>query len=209
MNKRMIKYISKNIVTALLLTTMSLYTPEAAVQNSFRPTESAASFEMSNPGLYKAAALDKKARNAYKRYVKNYLSSRKMFPGHRYKLCDINNDGVPEMFFSYQNGVRATYKVYTYKKGKILKMEELDGVNEIVYSRSRKQICVIASNSSSHSILACYKMVSNKLKQVSKYESISDYSGGSNKVKYYKNNKRISAKRYNKFSKRIFKWPTI
>ncbi len=209
MKKRMIKYISKSVIVALLLSVISLYTPEAAVRNSSGSTEAIASFEMAEAGLYKAAAPDKKARNAYKRYVRNYLSSRKRFPGHYYKLRDINNDGIPEMFFAYNGGVRAAYKIYTYKKGKIIKMGDFSGCNFITYNKSSKQICVIGSGGASHSILTCYKMISSRLKQTSEYESISDYSGGSNKVKYYKNKKRISAKRYNKFSKRIFKWSTI
>lgn len=186
----MIKYISKSVAVALLLTTVLLYTPEAAVRNSSGLTEAITSFEMDEAGLYKATAPDKKARNAYKRYVKNYLSSRKRFPGHRYKLCDINNDSIPEMFFSYAKGVRAAYKIYTYKKGKIIKKGDFSGCNFITYNRSSKQICVIGSGGASHSILTCYKMVSSKLKQTSEYECISDYSGegaiGCNTIKITK-----------------------
>lgn len=209
MKTKIKRYICKSIVLILALLTVSLHTPEAAIQSSSNTADPSVYYEMVKPNLYKAYAPNTKDIKAYTRYINKYLSSKKKYPGRRAVVCDINGDGIYEMFFSYNSGVRSTYKIYTYKKRKIIKMEELSGVNEIVYSRSRKQICVIASNSSSHSILTCYKMVSNKLKQASEYESISNYSGGSNKVKYYKNNKRISAKRYNKFSKRIFKWPTI
>lgn len=197
------------MVAALLLVTVSLHTPEAAVQNNSNAPEAIISFEMAEHDLYKAYLPDQKAQNAYKRYVKNYLSSNQDFPGHSYKLCDINNDGISEMFFAYNGGVRTTYKIYTYKQGKIIKMGDFSGCNLIAYNKNKKQICIEGSNGASHSIQTCYKMVSSKLNQTSKYESISNYSGGNNETKYYKNNKRISAKKYNKFSKRIFKWPNI
>lgn len=209
MKTKIKRYICKSIVIILALLTVSLHTPEAAIQSGSNTTDSSVSYEMVKPSLYKAYLPNTKDIKAYRRYINKYLSSKKKYRGRRAVVCDINGDGIYEMFFSYNSGVRSTYKIYTYKKGKIIKMGEFSGCNFITYNTHKKQICVIGSAGASHSILTCYKMVSSKLKQNSEYQSISDYSGGSNKEKYYKNNKRISAKRYNQFSKRIFKWPTI
>lgn len=209
MKRTLKKYICKSFVAVTALMTVSLYTPEAAVQNSPNTSDVTVSYEMVKQEPYQASALDKKAQKAYKRYIRNYLSSKKRFPYHQYRFCDINNDGVSEMFYSYAGGVRTTYKIYTYKKGKIIKMKELNGCNGIFYNKNGKQICVESSNGASHSIETCYKMVSTRLKQVAKYECISDYSSGTQKNLYYKNNKRISAKKYTSFSKKMLRWPTI
>lgn len=209
MKREIKRYICKSIVAVVALVTVSLYTPEAAVQNSPGTSDATVSYEMVKQDPYQASALDKRVKNAYKRYVRNYLSSKKRFPYHRYRFRDINNDGVSEMFYSYAGGARTTYKIYTYKKGKIIKMKELDGCNEIVYNKNSKQICVIASNGASDSVQTCYKMISTRLKQVAKYECISDYSGSTSRTLYYKNNKRISAKKHNAFLKKVFRWPTI
>lgn len=207
MKRRIKKYVSKGMVAVLLLITISLNTSKAAVQNNSNLTESIVSSEVTELNLYKASDSDKKARNAYKRYIKNYLSSKKQFPSSFSRICDINNDGISEMLFRYNNGIRYTCKIYTYKKGKIIKMKELNGCTNIYYNKNKKQICVDSPNGASHAILTCYKMVSTQLKQISKYECIWDYSGGTTKKKCYKNNKRISVKEFDKFSKRIFKWP--
>ncbi len=201
MNTKIKKYICKSIVAILALSTISLHTPEAAVQSNPDTTDPSVSYEMVETSLYKASLPNEKDIRAYKKYLVKYLSSKKRYPGRRAVVCDINGDGIYEMFFSYNSGVRSTYKIYTYKKGKIIKMGEFSGCNFITYNTNKKQICVIGSNGASHSIQTCYKMVSTKLKKIAKYELI--------EKRYYKNGKRISSKKFRAFSNKIDKWPTI
>ena len=120
MKTKIKRYMCKSVVAVLALLTISVHTPEAAVQSNPDTPDPAVSYEIVRQDLHQASTLDKKARNAYKRYVRNYLSSKKRFPYHQYRFRDINNDGVSEMFYSYASGVRTTYKIYTYKKGKII-----------------------------------------------------------------------------------------
>ncbi len=209
MKTKIRRYICKSVAAVLALMTISLHTPEAAVLTSPDTADTTVSYEMVKFNLYKASLPNTKDIKAYRRYISKYLSSNKKYPSHKTVVCDINGDGIYEMFFSYTSGVRVAYKIYTYKKGKIIKMKELNGCNDIFCNQYSKQICVESSNGASHSIETCYKMIATRLKQVAKYECISDYSGGISRTLYYKNNKMISAKKYNAFLKRTSSWPAI
>ena len=81
-----------------------------------------------------------KAKKAYKNYAQKYLLSSVSYPYGTYKLYDINRDGIPEMFFTYMAGVRGGYKVYTYKKGKIIKMLDVTGAGGLYRNAKKKQI---------------------------------------------------------------------
>ena len=116
MKRTLKKYICKSVVAISTLMTISLHTSEAATQSSPDASDATISYEIVKQDHYQASALDKKARRAYKKYVRNYLSSKKRFPYHQYMFFDINNDGVSEMFYSYASGACTTYKIYTYKK---------------------------------------------------------------------------------------------
>lgn len=83
-------------------------------------------------------ATQAKAKKAYKNYVQKYLSSRASYPYGSYKLYDVNRDGISEMFFTYMAGVRGGYEVYTYKKGKIIKMLDTKGAGGL-YSNAQKK----------------------------------------------------------------------
>lgn len=209
MKTKIKKYICTSVAAILALMTVSLHTPEATIQSIPNTTDSAVSYEMVEFSLYRASLPNTKDIKAYRRYINKYLSSNKKYPSHKAVVCDINSDGIYEMFFSYNSGVRSAYKIYTYKKGKIIKMGDFSGCNFIAYNIYKKQICVIGSNGASHSIETCYKMVSTRLKRIAKYECISDYSGGISRTLYYKNSKRISAKKYKVFSKKTSSWPSI
>ncbi len=211
MKTKIRRYICKSVATALALMIISLHTPEAAALSNPDTVDAVVSYEMVKPNLYKASLPNTKDIKAYRRYINKYLSSNKKYPSHKAVVCDINVDGIYEMFFSYNSGVRSAYKIYTYKKGKIIKMGDFSGCNFITYNTNKKQICVIGSAGADHSIQTCYKMIFSKLKKIAEYESISitNYSDRINKAKYYKNGKRIPAKKYKTFSRRVFEWPVI
>ncbi len=165
---------------------------------------------------YKAATIrvkitvsDKKVKNAYKSYVKKHLSSKKKFPSGRYELYDINGDSIPEMFFSYSSGGRRTYKIYTYKKGKIIKIGDLSGCTDIFYNKKKKQICVQSSKSDAEDIFTCYEMGAKKLRQVSIYRHVSEDINGKTRQRYYKDSKKVSKKAYKKFVNAVRRWPVL
>lgn len=118
-----------------------------------------------------------KAKKAYKNYVQKYLSSTVSYPDSRYKFYDINRDGIPEMFFNYRSGVRGGYKIYTYKKGKIIKMLDVGGAGAVYRNTRKKQICISFSSGAASSWFTCYKMKNKKLIKIRKYYDISDFRG--------------------------------
>lgn len=146
---------------------------------------------------------------AYSSYVKRKLSSYEKYPRGSYMLYDINNDGIYEMFFQFETGVRLGYKVYTFKNNKVVKLKSFAGCNGINYNKSKKQICVLESSSVYDNIFTYYTMKNNKLKKIAKYESIWDYSSETLKIDYYKNGKKISEKAFNKQMETFFQWDSI
>lgn len=124
-----------------------------------------------------AGTTQTKVKRAYKNYVRKYLSSHASYPYGTYSLYDINRDGVSEMVFTYMSGVRGGYKIYTYKKGKIIKMLDVKGAGGIRRNARKKQICISFSNGASDSWATCYKMKGQKLIRVRKYHSISEFKG--------------------------------
>lgn len=111
------------------------------------------------------------AKKAYKNYVWKYLSSSTDYPGSRYKFYDINRDGIPEMLFSYASGVRCGYKIYTYKKGKIIKMLDEIGAGGIYRNAKKKEIYISFSSGAADNWVIFYKMKNKKLVQTQKYHN--------------------------------------
>lgn len=120
-----------------------------------------------------------KAKKAYKNYAQKYLLSSVSYPYGTYKLYDINRDGISEMFFTYMSGVRGGYKIYTYKKGKIIKMLDVTGAGGLYRNAKKKQICISFSNGAADSWATSYKMKGQKLVPVQKYHDISGFKGTS------------------------------
>lgn len=118
-----------------------------------------------------------KAKKAYRNYARKYLLSSVSYPYGTYKLYDINRDGIPEMFFTYMAGVRGGYKIYTYKKGKIIKMLDTTGAGGLYRNAQKKQICISFSNGAADSWATSYKMQGKKLVPVRNYRSISGFKG--------------------------------
>ena len=91
------------------------------------------------------------------------------------KLYDINRDGVSEMIFTYMSGVRGGYKIYTYKKGKIIKILDVKGATGIYRKAKKKQICISFSSGASSSHSTSYKMKGQKLIKVRDYQGFSGF----------------------------------
>ena len=145
-------------------------------------------------------------KRAYASYVKRNLSSTTKYPYGNYTLYDINRDGVPEMFFEYMSGVRSGFKIYTYKKGKVVKVKAATGISRIYYNSGKREICILGSGGAADNSYTCYKLSGKKLKKISSYRSI---SGNAGKVKFYKNEKRISRDKFSAYAEKIQKWKTI
>ena len=69
MKTKIKRYICKSIVLILALLTVSLHTPEAAIQSSSNTTDPSVYYEMVKPNLYKAYAPNTKDIKAYTRYI--------------------------------------------------------------------------------------------------------------------------------------------
>ena len=120
-------------------------------------------------------------------------------------MYDINRDGVPEMFFEYMSGARSGFKIYTYKKKKVVSVKSSTGISCIYYNSGKKQICILTSSGASDNTYTCYKLSGKKLKKVVQYKSVS--SGGG--MKFYKNKTRISGNKYMSYVGTFDNWNTV
>ena len=139
-----------------------------------------------------------------KESLKKLLSNSK-YPYGAYTLYDINRDGVPEMFFEYMSGARSGFKIYTYKKKKVVSVKSSTGISCIYYNSGKKQICILTSSGASDNTYTCYKLSGKKLKKVVQYKSVSSGSG----MKFYKNKTRISGNQYMSYVGTFDNWNTV
>lgn len=145
-------------------------------------------------------------KKAYKTYVKKKLSS--VAGGAAY--CDVDQDGVPEMFFSYTKGNKNGLKVFTYQKGKVVSMKSQQGTgtDQVYYNKKKKQVCIVISDSDGMSAtFTFYKKNGKKLKKVQEYKCI--YSADGMSVNFYKNGKNISVEKYLAMRDQLTKWKGV
>lgn len=139
------------------------------------------------------------ALKAYKKYFSKNLDNYD-HPYAEYKLCDIDKNGVPEMIVSYMSGVRAGFKIYTYKQSNVKHVKSFEGGCRVCYNKSKKQIAVLTSGGAADNKMQVFKLSGTKLKKVCIYESKGLYQSYSLVgVKYYKNGLKISKSKYNKY----------
>lgn len=153
--------------------------------------------------LVHAASKASRAKKAYSIYYKKNITEKK-YPDRYKKFYDINRDGTPEMIVSYTSGVRYGYKIYTYKNSKVKCMKTIIGGCGIYYKKNKKQIAVMQSGGAADNIFTIYKMKNAKLTKVVSYQSKSSYTANGIKITYYRNKKKISEKKYNKYINEIF-----
>ncbi len=144
-------------------------------------------------------------KRAYEKYASKKLLSNSKYPYGAYTLYDINRDGVPEMFFEYMSGARSGFKIYTYKKKKVVSVKSSTGISCIYYNSGKKQICILTSSGASDNTYTCYKLSGKKLKKVVQYKSVSSGSG----MKFYKNKTKISGNQYMSYVGTFDNWNTV
>ena len=147
------------------------------------------------------------AKEIYKKYYNDNLKNKSKYPSGSYKLYDINQDGIPEMFLKYEGGVRTAYNIYALAGNKVKLVSIQYGVNEINYNAGKKQICIRSSSSAFKSYYTVYQLKGIKLRKIVKYTYKSKDSSG--KTVYYKDKKKISSSKFKTIMKQIDKWPSL
>lgn len=182
------------------------------------------------PGMPTQAASKKtKALKAYSAFLKKNPSKQKSIGSKLYDasfclpdtsyiddfcLCDIDNNGVPELFTTtYVNFRWYIVRVYTWKNGRVAAYKFSDGTNAVFDNRSTANgyyyftICqkkhlhneysaYIFGDIKSYSV---YKVKSKKLKTYLTYSESTGVSGLP--ATATKNGKKISVKKYNSYTK--------
>lgn len=146
-----------------------------------------------------AAPSSKKVKKAYMKQVKKvYNKGNKRHT--MYKMHDFNKDGVKELVVAQAAGARGNYYVYTYRKGKVVKLNKKT-YNEIGRLKGTKYIVGLLSGGSAGNVYEVFAIKGKKLKLVARY--ISEYNYDTDEVHRYKNDQFITLEKYNKFVNRI------
>ena len=144
-----------------------------------------------------------KVKKAYKKYIVNEIKAKdpnvKQYGGKAY-YYDINQDGIQELFYR-KNINTCECNVYTYKKGKVKHAGKLYALS-ISYNKKKKRICVFGK-AAIGGVIYDYKLSGSKLKLMVEYRSYEMWPGHS---KCLKNNKEISGKKFDKETKKYYKW---
>lgn len=143
-----------------------------------------------------------KVKKVYKSYAKKHFTEKK-YPYNRYKLYDINMDGTKEMIMEYSYGVRNGYQIYTYNKGKVVKLHKgtYGGASGVYRLKGTKKIVIMLSGGASDTLYTCYYMKGKKLKKGDTYECWYEY--GTNEMQCEKNGEKISEEEMNAFKNKL------
>ena len=125
-------------------------------------------------------------------------------------LVDINKDGVPELVVQYPNGNKYGVVVYTYKKGKVVRMTSKKGyigISSVSQQKNKKYLVLKWTQDRQSSGYDVYQMKGTKLKRVYrytfKYESLSEFNQGGYAYIPRKNGEYIGYDNYNKFERSL------
>lgn len=141
-------------------------------------------------------------RGAYQAYVNKHINKKKC-PNLKCILYDINKDGRKELIVQYESGVRYAYRIYTYRKGKVKKMHkgEFFGASGIYYKKGKKELFILFTNGASDNEYCSYQMKGGKLKKNKSYRAV--FNMETEDAKYFFGKKRISQKKYDRFSEKL------
>lgn len=122
---------------------------------------------------------------------------------------DINQDGVDEMFIYYEKNSFHTVEIFYYdysgEYGNVVRAKKITNCDCIQYNEAKKQINVVRSASYTETTDTIYSFTGKKLKKGTSYS----LKSSGKKVKYYKNGKQISKKKYTNAMTKFSKWERI
>ena len=147
-------------------------------------------------------------KKAYKKYIAENFSNLKGYGGSKACYLDMNNDGIPELFYCYErmSATRPLWKICTYKNGKVRETHTGSLYGFIQYNKKKKRI-VLIGRPPMGSKETIYKLSGSKLKRVAEY--ICYDLGG---VHYLKNGKEMNKKQIRKYEKarnKYIKWKSL
>ena len=155
----------------------------------------------------------KTVTRTYRKFLKKHIwnSSRYTSQGETTDtLVDINKDGVPELVVQYPNGNKYGVVVYTYKKGKVVRMTSKKGyigISSVRQQKGKKYLVLQWTQSRQSTGYDVYQMKGTKLKRVYrytyKYESLSEFNQGGYAYIPRKNGRYIGYNNYDKFERSL------
>lgn len=150
-------------------------------------------------------AKQKKAKAAYTRMMK-YSSVKK------FATVDVNGDGIKELVTWKTDGSEAPQDIFTYYKGKVIRLNTACGnANYVYYDRVKK--CIICDNSGTAEIYWRYKVVNGHVKKLQNYEVRfrveGDTSSGLIYVAYNISTGKLQEMTKRKFSSEKRRWKKI
>lgn len=131
-------------------------------------------------------------KSIYTKYIKQELKKDKNVDTLTCYMYDFNKDGVKEFITCEVGGARASYRVYTYKDGKV---KYLTSGNRIGYIKGKKYLVSYGSGGADYFLYDVYKISGGKSKLVTRYAC--EYSV------YKKDNTEISRNEFDNFSKTV------
>ncbi len=146
-----------------------------------------------------AAPSSKKVQKAYMKQVKK-LYNKGNQRSTIYRMHDFNKDSVKELIVAQAAGARGNYYVYTYKKGKVIKLTKR-AYSNIGRLKGTKYIVGVLAGGAAGNVYEVFAIKGKKLKLVARYMSEYDYD--TDVVHTYKDGQFITREKFNKFVNRI------
>lgn len=155
----------------------------------------------------------KTVAKAYEKFLKKHIWNSRRYTGQEETIdtfVDINKDGIPELVVQYPNGTKYGVLVYTYKKGKVVRMTSKKGyigISSVSQQKNKKYLVLQWTQDRESSGYDVYQMKGTKLKLVYrytyKYESLSEFNQGGYDYIPRKNGRYIGYTNYDKFERSL------
>lgn len=155
----------------------------------------------------------KTVAKAYEKFLKKHIWNSRRYTGQGETIdtfVDINKDGIPELVVQYPNGTKYGVLVYTYKKGKVVRMTSKKGyigISSVSQQKNKKYLVLQWTQDRESSGYDVYQMKGTKLKLVYrytyKYESLSEFNQGGYDYIPRKNGRYIGYTNYDKFERSL------
>lgn len=146
-------------------------------------------------------------KKAYQTYIRKNLSNRYKYNYPKVKYFDINKDGINEMIYMYEAGVRYAVQVYTYRNNRVVHMspKRFVGCCSVAQIRGKKYLVILQSNGAVDNMSTAYVVSGTRLKKVVSYRMRAIYKNGieTGRILYTKNGKKCSEREYNAFNAKL------